>query len=390
MSTIKVNSIKNTSTDDGGIAIDNSGHVQIDGQQLPTAGALSSRNMVDNGAMVIAQRGTSESGLTDSPAFVVDRFSYRRSGAWGTNSFTMSQQSSGAPGGFTHFLRLAQSGTAAAPPSDAFCSLNTGLEGFNVAQAGFGTSSAKDVTLSFYAKVSQAGTYCVNLANGSANQHYVVEFSLTSSWARYEATIPARTTGTWTVDNTRAMELQFIVSADSDSTIHSGSTGWNTSADRYTSNQTEAFASNSGATFDLCGVQLEVGGKSTSYEHEPYSVTLAKCQRYFQQFGRDAAGTDRIIGSGNNSTTPLFGFRFPYIMRATPTLNYYGGNVDGGNFQVHCPGETSTSQTAPGAVAGAKSVRFNFSGQSGGATKPHFIDLGTGANQFGFTADADF
>ena len=76
-------------------------------------------------------------------------------------------------------------------------------------------------------------------------------------------------------------------------------------------------------------------------------------------------------------------------MRAAPTLNWYGGNVDGGNFQVHCPGETSTSQTAPGAVVGAKSVRLNFSGQSGGANKPHFIDLGTGANQLGFTANAE-
>ena len=58
MSTIKVNSIKNTATNDGGIAIDNSGHVQIDGQQLPTAGALSNRNIVINGAMEVDQRGT--------------------------------------------------------------------------------------------------------------------------------------------------------------------------------------------------------------------------------------------------------------------------------------------------------------------------------------------
>ena len=60
MSTIKVNSIKNTSTDDGGIAIDNSGHVQIDGQQLPTAGALSNRNLIINGAIQVAQRGTGD------------------------------------------------------------------------------------------------------------------------------------------------------------------------------------------------------------------------------------------------------------------------------------------------------------------------------------------
>ena len=110
MSTLKVTNIENPAG--GGVSAK---IADVGG------GQLSNRNLIHNGAMKIAQRGTSESGLTDSPKFVVDRFSYRRTGAWGTNSFTMSQQSSGAPGGFTHFLRLAQSGTAAAPPTDTSC-----------------------------------------------------------------------------------------------------------------------------------------------------------------------------------------------------------------------------------------------------------------------------
>ena len=96
MSTIKVNKIENTGTADGGVEIDSSGHVQVDGLQMPTVGPLSNRSLVINGDMRIAQRGTSESGLTNSPKFVVDRFAYRRAGSWGTNSFTMTQQSSGA------------------------------------------------------------------------------------------------------------------------------------------------------------------------------------------------------------------------------------------------------------------------------------------------------
>lgn len=297
MSTIKVNKIENTSTTDGGISIDNSGHVTVDGQQLPSAGALSNRNLVDNGAMAIAQRGTSESGLTDSPKFVVDRFSYRRTGAWGTNSFTMSQQSSGAPDGFTYFLRLAQSGTAAAPPTDTSCSVNTVIEGFNTAQAGFGTSAAKDLTLSFYAKGSVAGTYSVALINGDDSQAYIAEYSLTTSWVRYEVTIPARTTGTWLTSNNVGFDIYWIVAADSDSTLYSGSAGWNTTNARWTSNQIETFASTSGATFDLCGVQLEIGKKATPFEHRSYGDELQRCQRYYEVIDNEWKYDGNIGGS---------------------------------------------------------------------------------------------
>ena len=315
MSTIKVNSIKNTATNDGGIAIDNSGHVQIDGQQLATAGALSHRNLVDNGGMSIAQRGTSESGLANSPAFVVDRFSYRRVGNWGTNSFTMSQESSGAPGGFTHFLRLTQSGTAAAPPADTDCRLNTRLEGLNAAQAGFGTSAAKDITLSFYAKGSVAGTYCVALQNEAYDQSYIAEYSLTTSWTRYEITIPARTTGTWLTDTDRGFEISWVIAADSDSTSLIGSAGWNTTAARYTSSQSETFASTSGATFDLCGVQLEIGKKATPFEHRGYGDELARCQRYYTKaYFRTRLGL-------SNTGLAEFPIYFKQSMRANPDLS---------------------------------------------------------------------
>ena len=74
MSTIKVNKIENTNTADGGVAIDSSGHVQVDGVQMPTAGALANRSLVMNGAMIVAQRSTSETGLTANTNFILDRF----------------------------------------------------------------------------------------------------------------------------------------------------------------------------------------------------------------------------------------------------------------------------------------------------------------------------
>ena len=272
MSTIKVNKIENTGTANGGVEIDSSGHVQVDGVQMPTTGPLSNRSLIINGDMRIAQRGTSESGLTNSPKFVVDRFAYRRAGSWGTNSFTMTQQSSGAPAGFKHFLRLAQSGTAAAPPTDTWCGFGHYIEGQNAVQVGLGTSTAQQLTLSFYAKASQAGTYCVQVGN-AVDQTFIAEYSVTTSWQHFTISIPARTAGTWNTDNTTGIYIHWIISADSDGTP-SGSTGWSATNDRYTTNQTEAFASNAGATFDLCGVQLEVCLLYTS--PSPRDATLSR------------------------------------------------------------------------------------------------------------------
>ena len=299
MSTIKVNKIENTGTANGGVEIDSSGHVQVDGVQMPTTGPLSNRSLIINGDMRIAQRGTSESGLTNSPKFVVDRFAYRRAGSWGTNSFTMTQQSSGAPAGFKHFLRLAQSGTAAAPPTDTWCGFGHYIEGQNAVQVGLGTSTAQQLTLSFYAKASQAGTYCVQVGN-AVDQTFIAEYSVTTSWQHFTISIPARTAGTWNTDNTTGIYIHWIISADSNGTP-SGSTGWSATNDRYTTNQTEAFASNAGATFDLCGVQLEIGDKATSFEHRSYGEELARCQRYYTD-SRDGKPSDHyLIGQAINS-----------------------------------------------------------------------------------------
>ena len=69
MSTIKVTNIEHASTGNGGIQLDNAGHVTVDGQQMPTAGPLSNRNLIINGGMQVAQRGTSKTGLTGTLQF---------------------------------------------------------------------------------------------------------------------------------------------------------------------------------------------------------------------------------------------------------------------------------------------------------------------------------
>lgn len=312
-----------------------SGINTINDVSFPSTGPLSNRNLIINGAMQVAQRGTSESGLTNSPKYLIDRFSYRRTGDWGTNAFTMSQQSSGGPDGFTHFLRLTQSGTAAAPPTDASCKFNTIVEGFDTAPAEFGTSAAKDVTLSFYARGSVAGTYCMSFANGdSSAQSYIAEYSLTTSWKRYELIIPARTTGVWYTDNSIGFSIHWVIAADSDSTLYSGSAGWNTTNARWTSNQIETFASTSGATFDLCGVQIELGERATPFEHRSYGDDLARCQRYYQHFTSGGAGT--ATGASQTQSAQC-GVTFSTQMRESPNIT-----IGALTLQTNCNGTVTS------------------------------------------------
>jgi len=137
---------------------------------------------------------------------------------------------------------------------------------------------------------------------------------------------------------------------------------------------------------------MEVGPVATEFEQEDISTTLAKCHRYYYATGYlESTGVHRIVLSGNNGTVPVTGIKYPYTMRAAPTLNYFGGNSDGGSFVVYAPSRTDgTAQTAPSsATIGPESLRWNFTTHADAAKDPHWMDVGTASTQFGWTQDAE-
>ena len=377
----------NISASDGSLTIDgvNFSTLQVNGQNLPTAGPLSNRNLVINGAMQVSQRGTSESGLTDSPVYLVDRFSYRRQGSWGSNSFTMSQQSSGAPAGFTHFLRLAQSGTAAAPPTDTWCSLATYLEGNAIYQANFGTSDAQPLTVSFYARASQAGTYCFSLQNGDADQSFVAENSVTTNWQRFTVNIPARTTGTWATNNSLGFQMYWIVAADSNG-AQSGSTGWTAGNVRYSTSQLETFASTSGATFDLCGVQLEVGTVATPFEHRSYGDELARCQRYYYRITGSETSTSNVglygIGFSQSSTAGRSSIHLPVTMRTFPEALEQSGTASHYRIVAGSSGSIVCSAVPTFTTSSTKTLDISWTVASGATANQGVYFMSNSASSY--------
>ena len=278
MSTIKVSNIQNASTSSGGIAIDTSGHVTVDGVAYPSAGSLSGRNRIINGDMRIDQRNAGASvTATSSRAYVTDRWFCQED----TDGSMTVQQSTTAPAGFTNSLLVTVTGTDSSIGAAQFAKLEQRIEGYNVADFGFGAAGAQSVTLSFRVRSSVTGTYSGAIYNSPANRSYPFEYTISSAntWESKTVTIAGDTTGTWLTDNGIGISVVFPLALGSD--YQGTGSQWNGAQDWGTSNQTNLLATN-GATFYITGVQLEVGSVATPFERRSYGQELSLCQRYFQ------------------------------------------------------------------------------------------------------------
>ena len=354
MSTIRVNAIKNTNTTDGGIDIDSSGHVTIEGQSLPSAGPLSNRNLIINGAMQVAQRGTSHSSNGYGS---LDRFTLFDD----QTTVTMSQQSlaSGSPydEGFRYFLRLSNSGTSTA--TNAFVQIDQQIEAQNIAQSGWNyTSSSSFITVSFWARSSVAGTYYAQYrANDTSNYVYNDSFTLSANtWTKITQSIPGNSNLVFNNDNGAGLRLVIVPYYGTGYTDNSvtDETWYQQTSTTWFRDFAQNWQNTDGATFDVTGVQLEVGSVATPFEHRSYGDELLRCQRYFATNYR----TGSAIGSAWNSPY-TYGFggdmpsgagrirvQFPVSMRATPTMTYYGS--DGTTGQIRAASSNITASADGG------------------------------------------
>ena len=366
MSTIRANKYENTSTSDGGISIDNSGHVTIDGQQLPTAGALSHRNLVANGAMTVAQRGTSKTGLTDGNTgyYTVDRFQWLEQGS-PTYVQTMSQ-STDSPVGFSNSLKLETTTADTASTGLKANAITYIFEGQDLQSLAYGTTSAKSFTLSFWVKSSVTGTYVVWLYNAdqtrSCTQSYTIDTA--NTWEYKTITVAGDTSSGFDNDNGGSLYVRWVLGAGSDFTSGTASTTWisgNVNADKYVGQTANIFGA-VGNTWQITGVQLEVGEKATPFEHRNFGDELARCQRYFVKSGNIGTAAEWFPGvathaehgrvtalalDGQNDRAVIID-RFPTTMRAAGSATFYPGRDQvtntAGNITVY-NGNTSVTTT---------------------------------------------
>ena len=266
------------------------------------------RNLIINGDMRINQRGGTITAASATVYYGLDRFW----GYAGTGQFSM-EQSTDAPDNFLNSMKVTVTTVDSSMAAGDRYMLSQPIEGLNVTNLDFGSSTAQTVTLSFWVKSSITGTFGAVLINGNATRTYVKEYTINSAntWEKKTVTIAGDTTGTWTYTNALWGSVRFCLAAGS--TYHGTDSTWNAGNYISTSNQVNLMAT-SGATFYITGVQLEVGSTATDFENLPYDVQLARCQRYYSTI------TVSQRGYAGTTTVYVAGATLPMTMRATPTL----------------------------------------------------------------------
>ena len=313
------------------------------------------RNIIINGAMQVAQRATSATGISSSAYHTVDRHKFTMGNTAGR--LTMTQESITDLSGFTKAIKLDCTTADTSIASNEYAFIQHSLEGQDLQQLKKGTSDAEKVTLSFYVKGNASATYTVELEDGDNSRFNSQEFSVTSSWTRVVKTFVGDTTGTLDNDNAESIRISFWLHGGSNYTggTHSSNTWHTTENQRLGDNQTSFFDSTD-RTFFITGIQLEVGSQATPFEHRSFGEELILCQRYFYAHADGTIGMNKSIGSGTyyGSGTIYMTIHPPVTMRATPTLettsgtNHYIAFGDGtsDHFDTFTLGSTASSPTS--------------------------------------------
>ena len=281
---------------------------------LATQNSLGVRNLIINGDMRIAQRGTSSAGITTTGYYTIDRWStsYANSSATWTNS-----QDSDVPTGqgFANSFKILCT-TSSAVGTNERLMVGQRFEGQMLQHLKKGTANAESLTLSFWVKSNKTGTYIANLSDTDNTRSISKAYTINTAntWEKKTLTFDGDTTGALDNDNAQSFVLFFGLAVGTFETSGTLQTSWgsNVATDRFVGQV------NLGDTIsnyiNITGVQLEVGTEATPFEHRPYDMELAKCQRYYQ-----IVPCNIYIGNGNGyfwSTA----INFPTTMRDDPSV----------------------------------------------------------------------
>jgi len=295
------------------------------------------RNMIINGAMNVAQRSASVTGLgATSGYFTADRWRSIFSSTAGR--LTETQTADGPNGISANCLKVDCTTADTSIAAGEFFIIQQKFEGQNLQRIGKGVAGAKQITVSFYVKASASFTFGTELFDSDNGRQITKLYDTTTDWVRHEITFPADVddgSSPFADDNATSLEINFWLHAG---TTYSGGT-LNTAAfvNETAANRAagiDSFFSNTANNFFLTGVQMEIGPVATEFEQEDITTTLAKCQRYYFLL---ASGINKSIPTGSYYATGLVTtpVQFPVTMRGTPSLdhttgtNYYGIYANG-------------------------------------------------------------
>jgi len=296
--------------------------------KIPSAGFQDNvkfRNIIINGDMSIAQRGTSKASIGFEYG-TVDRFQTVQGNL---GAFTQSQSTDVPSGqGFAKSLKMDCTTADASPASGDELYIRQQIEGQNLQYLLKGTSSAKSLTVSFWVKSNKTGTYIVELFDQDNSRHINKSYTISSAstWEKKTITYDGDTTGAFNNDNGSSLSLSFMLGAGSNSTSGTLQTSWGSSTQANRQVGQVNLADSTSNEWYVTGVQLEAGTTASDFEFLPHDINLARCQRYC--FAIPYAGGDTYHGimQGFFPNTTLFigDIPLPTRMRDSASLTTSG------------------------------------------------------------------
>jgi hypothetical protein len=280
--------------------------------------------------MRIAQRGTSFTGLQNTPTYSIDRMSYRRGGTWTTATFSHTQDTDVPTGqGFNNSLKFSCTATETPTTDQNAYILGIYNEGINFSHLAYGTPNAKTMTLTFWVKSNVTGTYQINF--GTTRRLYkTYTIDTADTWEKKTITFAGDTSASIANDTSVGFLILWEAAAGPD--VGSGTPTGEWEAPNSTNDAAlhqVNLASSTSNYVNITGVQLEVGDTATPFEVMPYDMQLARCERYYQK-SYDVNITPGTINTNgpevfqiDDGAIQRSGVRWRIRTRTSPTVTIY-------------------------------------------------------------------
>ena len=345
----------------GNLAV--TGKTTLTGDFIPSA-PLSHRNIIINGAMAVNQRAGS-STATGGSGFIhtADRmFNFDNCVAANftresTNGVLGTESDNTFKDVFPYSWKFASNGTVGSIPAADRVFFAYKMEGQDVQHLGKGTANAKPVTLSFWIFSTQTGDHQVNLCDNTNTRMIGATYAVSSAgtWEKKVITFAGDTTGALANSNANALSIEWWLTAGATYTGCAVPTSWeaNAAGDRAAVQQN--YVASSGRTWQITGIQLEVGSNATPFEHKTFAEELRRCQRYYYALSRGSSGWVAVqeywLQSSANYRTCFV--RFPVVMRTTPaetvttnaSTSHTEYNPDDGQWKAYMSATSTNTST---------------------------------------------
>jgi len=373
MSEIKVNSIKGVGASTAAITVNNT-----DGTCTANLSNRQNRNLIINGAMQVAQRGTSS---TSSGIQSVDRMPLQFGNQDEAPTQAQVDVASGTTpyaSGFRKAFKITNGDQTGGAGANDYLWLQYKIEAQDIANSGWNyVSSSSNITLSFWVKSSVAQDFSIALRSedGTRQIYNMTTGSLSAdTWTKIVKTIPGNSNLQFDNNNAVGLTLFIMGFAGTNSTTTGlAQNAWSAfTSSKFSGDMTSTWYTTNDATLEFTGIQLEVGNVATDFEHRSFGQELALCQRYYQEVGMSIQ-----MAGGSSGSSAIGNVNVPIAcaMRAAPTVasgvvyHMWHGDNDGRNNNGTAMTVASYSTSNPqhstalkGNVTGFSGVTDNRSG----------------------------